>query len=198
MKAMTEPMPQPAKNGTTHPTTGPMADPTKDLQALAQALRSRGWRLATAESCTGGLIAAACTSLAGSSDWFDRGFVTYSNEAKSQMLGVDPALIARHGAVSREVACAMAEGALQHSPADLAVAVTGIAGPGGAVPGKPVGTVWLALAVKGAQTTPETPAEHAAWRLQCTGDRAAVRQATVQQAIRQLLQRAALPPNVQA
>jgi nicotinamide-nucleotide amidase len=175
-----------------------MQGPTQDLQALAQALRSRGWRLATAESCTGGLIAAACTSLAGSSDWFDRGFVTYSNEAKSQMLGVDAALIARHGAVSREVACAMAEGALRHSPADLAVAVTGIAGPGGAVPGKPVGTVWLALAVKVEQTASHTSAEHAAWCLNCPGDRAAVREATVHQAIWRLLERAALPPTARA
>jgi len=150
-----------------------------DLQALAQALRSRGWLLATAESCTGGLIAAACTSLAGSSEWFDRGFVTYSNEAKTQMLGVEANLIAQHGAVSREVACAMATGALQRSRAHLAVAVTGIAGPGGAVPGKPVGTVWLATAVQG----------HAPWArlLQCAGDRAAVRGTTVDEAIAQLL-----------
>lgn len=183
---------------TLRPAQGPTQDPMQDLQALAQALRSRGWRLATAESCTGGLIAAACTSLAGSSDWFDRGFVTYSNEAKSQMLGVDPALIARYGAVSREVACAMAEGALQHSPADMAVAVTGIAGPGGAVPGKPVGTVWLALAVKVAQTGSHTAAEHAAWCLNFPGDRAAVREATVHQAIRRLLERAALSPTAGA
>jgi nicotinamide-nucleotide amidase len=194
MNAMTEPSPQETQG----PTTEPMQGPTQDLQALAQALRSRGWRLATAESCTGGLIAAACTSLAGSSDWFDRGFVTYSNEAKSQMLGVDAALIARHGAVSREVACAMAEGALRHSPADLAVAVTGIAGPGGAVPGKPVGTVWLALAVKVEQTASHTSAEHAAWCLNCPGDRAAVREATVHQAIWRLLERAALPPTARA
>ena len=110
------------------------------LQELAVALRTRGWRLATAESCTGGLIAAACTSLAGSSEWFERGFVTYSNEAKTALLGVPPALIAAHGAVSEEVARAMVQGALQHAPVQLAVAVTGIAGPGGAVPGKPVGT----------------------------------------------------------
>ncbi|WP_457330509.1 CinA family protein, partial [Rhizobacter sp. P5_C2] len=114
--------------------------------ALARVLRQRGGSIATAESCTGGLIAAACTSVAGSSDWFERGFVTYSNEAKTQMLGVPAALIAQHGAVSEEVARAMAEGALRHSPARFAVAVTGIAGPGGAVPGKPVGTVWLAWA----------------------------------------------------
>ena len=152
---------------------------TNDVSALAQALRERGWRLATAESCTGGLIAAACTALAGSSDWFDRGFVTYSNDAKVQMLGVDAALIAQHGAVSREVACAMASGALRQSPADLAVAVTGIAGPGGAVAGKPVGTVWLATALKGREPEPLL--------LHCPGDRSAVREATVREAIRRLI-----------
>ena len=141
------------------------------VAALAAVLRARGARLATAESCTGGLIAAACTALAGSSDWFERGFVTYSNAAKTEMLGVDPALIARVGAVSEEVARAMAEGALARSPADWAVAVTGIAGPGGAVPGKPVGTVWLALAGGSGPTTAE--------RLQLGGDRAAVREQTV-------------------
>ena len=118
--------------------------------ALGDALRSRHWKLTTAESCTGGLIAAACTSVAGSSDWFERGFVTYSNAAKVEAIGVTAALIAAHGAVSAEVARAMAEGALAHAHADLAVAVTGIAGPGGATPGKPVGTVWLAIARRGA------------------------------------------------
>ncbi len=102
------------------------------------------WRLATAESCTGGLIAAACTEVSGSSDWFERGFVTYSNEAKNECLGVPATLIELHGAVSEPVVRAMASGALRASYAQWAVAVTGIAGPGGAVPGKPVGTVWLA------------------------------------------------------
>lgn len=152
------------------------------LQDLAAALRQRGWRLATAESCTGGLIAAACTSLAGSSDWFERGFVTYSNEAKITMLGVPAALIHAHGAVSEEVARAMVQGALQHAPVQLAVAVTGIAGPGGAVPGKPVGTVWLAWG-----TADGVHAE----RLQLSGDRAAVRGATVATALQRLLQAAA-------
>lgn len=151
------------------------------LQDLAAALRSRSWRLATAESCTGGLIAAACTSLAGSSDWFERGFVTYSNEAKTTMLGVPAALIAAHGAVSEEVARAMVQGALQHAPAQLAVAVTGIAGPGGAVPGKPVGTVWLAWALA-TGAVPQIRAE----RLQLAGDRAAVRNATVAAALQRL------------
>ena len=152
------------------------------LHDLATALRQRGWRLATAESCTGGLIAATCTSLAGSSDWFERGFVTYSNEAKTTMLGVPAALIAAHGAVSEAVARAMVQGALQRAPVQLAVAVTGIAGPGGAVPGKPVGTVWLAWG-----TAEDVRAE----RLQLPGDRGAVREATVAAAIHRLQEAAA-------
>ena len=150
-----------------------------EVLTLGETLRARGAMLATAESCTGGLIAATCTSVAGSSDWFERGFVTYSNAAKTEMLGVDAALIAAHGAVSAEVACAMAEGALRHSKASLAVAVTGIAGPGGATPGKPVGTVWLALARRGGTTEAE--------RLQLAGDRTAVREQTVQHTLRRLL-----------
>jgi nicotinamide-nucleotide amidase len=140
--------------------------------ALADALRARGWMVAAAESCTGGLIAAACTSVAGSSDWFERGFVTYSNAAKTELLGVPVATLAAHGAVSEEAVRAMAEGALVHSAAQLAIAVTGIAGPGGAVPGKPVGTVWVALARRGGTTE--------ARRLQLAGDRAAVRTQTVE------------------
>ncbi len=153
--------------------------------ALAAALRVRGWRLATAESCTGGLIAAACTSVAGSSDWFERGFVTYSNEAKTAMLGVDEALLKTHGAVSEAVACAMAAGALQCAPVQLAVSVTGIAGPGGAVPGKPVGTVWMALAWRGVDGAPQAAAQ----RLSLPGDRTAVRHATVAAALQALLVR---------
>ena len=151
--------------------------------ALAQALRERGLKLATAESCTGGLIAAACTAVAGSSDWFERGFVTYSNEAKTESLGVDAALIATHGAVSAEVACAMAGGALAHSRADLAVAVTGIAGPAGATPGKPVGTVWLAVARRGGATQTDL--------LELRGDRASIRTQTVEHALQRLIARAA-------
>jgi len=151
--------------------------------ALADALRARGWRLATAESCTGGLIAAACTAVAGSSDWFERGFVTYSNAAKTEMLGVLPSLIDAHGAVSEEVALAMAGGALTHAPVQLALAVTGIAGPGGAVPGKPVGTVWLAWG---------TAAGRRAERLQLPGDRGAVRAATVHAALARLREAAAV------
>ena len=146
--------------------------------ALGQALRGRGWKLATAESCTGGLIAAACTSVAGSSDWFERGVVSYSNEAKTQLLGVPPALIERCGAVSEEVARAMAAGVLAQAAVQLSVAVTGIAGPGGGSPDKPVGTVWLAWAMKAG----EGDAELGARRLQLQGDRSAVRQQTVEQA----------------
>lgn len=149
---------------------------------LADALRTRGWRLASAESCTGGLIAAACTTVAGSSDWFERGFVTYSNEAKSELLGVDPALIAAHGAVSEPVALAMAAGVLARAPVQLAVAVTGIAGPGGAVPGKPVGTVWLAWGRAGALRS---------GLLQLDGDRDAVRSASVRLALQRLVDAAA-------
>lgn len=151
--------------------------------ALAETLRTQGLKIATAESCTGGLIAAACTAVAGSSDWFERGFVTYSNEAKSELLGVDAALIQSVGAVSEEVARAMAEGALLHSRAQLAVAVTGIAGPGGATKGKPVGTVWLALARRGGAVRSEL--------LTLGGDRAAVREQTVQHALARLLGAAA-------
>jgi len=151
------------------------------VQALAEALRSRGWRLATAESCTGGLIAAACTQLAGSSDWFERGVVSYSNAAKTELLGVPATLIEAHGAVSEAVARAMVQGALQRAPVDLAVAVTGIAGPGGAVPGKPVGTVWLAWG---------TAAGVRAELLQLGGDRDAVRLAAVQAALQRLTEAA--------
>jgi len=149
------------------------------VQPLAAALAARGRRLVTAESCTGGLIAAACTALAGSSVWFERGFVTYSNEAKTELLGVPAALIAAHGAVSEPVARAMAAGALARSRADVAVAVTGIAGPGGATPGKPVGTVWLAWATR--------DGADGARRLQLGGDRTAVRAATTAEALRQAL-----------
>ena len=119
------------------------------LQNLAERLSSLNWMLATAESCTGGMIAARCTDLAGSSIWFDRGFVTYSNAAKSEMLGVLPELITMQGAVSEAVARAMAWGAICHSHAQVSVAVTGIAGPSGGTLEKPVGTVWLAWAVQG-------------------------------------------------
>jgi nicotinamide-nucleotide amidase len=115
-------------------------------EALAQVLKAHKLKMVTAESCTGGLIAASCTQLSGSSVWFERGFVTYSNAAKSESLGVSSSLIETQGAVSEEVAKAMALGALAHSPAHISVAVTGIAGPTGGTDAKPVGTVWLAWA----------------------------------------------------
>lgn len=148
-------------------------------ERLAEALLARGWMLATAESCTGGLIAAACTDLGGSSRWFERGFVTYSNEAKTELLGVDAALIAQHGAVSEVVVRAMAFGAIRRSRAQVGVAVTGVAGPTGGSPAKPVGTVWFGFQVDGRLTS---EARHFA------GDRAAVRAATVQHALERLLQ----------
>ncbi|RYX95634.1 MAG: CinA family protein [Comamonadaceae bacterium] len=134
--------------------------------------------MATAESCTGGLIGAACTDLAGSSAWFDCGFITYSYEAKTAMLGVDSELLMQHGAVSEEVATAMALGALAGSRARAAVAVTGVAGPAGGSTEKPVGTVWFCWNIDGTLST------------ECRrfdGDRAAVRAATVGHALGQLL-----------
>jgi nicotinamide-nucleotide amidase len=151
-------------------------------EQLAQALLARGWMLATAESCTGGMIAAACTDLAGSSDWFERGFVTYSNAAKTELLDVDAALIEANGAVSEVVARAMAFGAVRHSQARVSVAVTGIAGPTGGSQDKPVGTVWFGFMVDG-RLTSETR--------RFDGDRAAVRRATVDHAFDALLLRLA-------
>ncbi|KAB8043826.1 CinA family protein [Janthinobacterium aquaticum] len=142
-------------------------------------LQQRQLLLATAESCTGGGVAAAITDIAGSSAWFDCGFVTYSNGAKTRMLGVPEALIAAHGAVSVEVAAAMAQGALAHSGAQLAVSTTGIAGPGGGVPGKPVGTVCFGWADNNGVRTQ---------RLQFEGDRQAVREQAVAHALQGLLQ----------
>jgi nicotinamide-nucleotide amidase len=122
-------------------------------ERLLSAARGKGVRMATAESCTGGLIAALLTEIPGSSDVFERGFVTYSNAAKTEMLDVAAELIREHGAVSPEVARAMAEGAIARSAADLAVAVTGVAGPGGGTPAKPVGLVEFACAARGDVTT---------------------------------------------
>lgn len=143
-------------------------------RALADALQARGWMMATAESCTGGLIAGACTELSGSSNWFERGFVTYSNQAKIELLGVDPALIAREGAVSEPVARAMVLGAIQRAPVQAAVAVTGVAGPTGGSVAKPVGTVWFGWSVDGVVHTEMRRFD---------GDRAAVRSATVGHAL---------------
>jgi len=149
------------------------------VQRLAQALKDKGWMLATAESCTGGMIAAACTDLAGSSEWFERGFITYSNEAKTELLGVDAALIATQGAVSEVVARAMAFGAVRHSHAQVGVAVTGVAGPSGGSKDKPVGTVWFGFLVDGLLTSEMRRFD---------GDRAAVRAATVQHALQRLIE----------
>ena len=148
------------------------------VTALAAALLQRRQVICAAESCTGGLIAKTCTDLAGSSDWFDRGFVTYSNQAKSDMLAVPPALIDEYGAVSEPVALAMASGALRASGADYAVAVTGVAGPAGGSADKPVGTVWIAVARAG---------EQYASLHRFDGDRAAVREATLVAALERLL-----------
>jgi nicotinamide-nucleotide amidase len=114
------------------------------VQELSAGLLAKGWKMACAESCTGGWIAKCCTDRAGSSAWFERGFVTYSNTAKQEMLGVDPAALDSAGAVSREVALQMADGARRRAGVDIAVAVTGIAGPDGGTLEKPVGTVWFA------------------------------------------------------
>lgn len=149
--------------------------PTQTARALvADLLLEKHWLLATAESCTGGLIAATCTDLAGSSRWFERGFVTYSNAAKCELLGVDAALIAAHGAVSEPVAAAMASGALAHSQAQVALAVTGLAGPGGGSAEKPVGTVCFGFALPGLLLTETQYFE---------GDRAEVRMAAVHHAL---------------
>ena len=149
-----------------------------NVEQLAQSMLQRQLLLATAESCTGGMIAAACTDLAGSSLWFERGFVSYSNAAKHELLGVPEALLAQHGAVSEAVARAMAQGALSHARAQVAVAVTGVAGPSGGSAAKPVGTVWFGFA---------TPAGLTSEVRRFDGDRAAVRRATVQHAIDRLV-----------
>ncbi len=150
------------------------------VEQLARELKARGLMMATAESCTGGLIAGACTEVSGSSDWFERGFVSYSNAAKHELLGVPEALIEQHGAVSEPVARAMAAGAVAHAHAQCSVAVTGVAGPTGGSAEKPVGTVWFGWA---------TPAGVFSEHRRFDGDRSAVRQATVQHALAGLLQR---------
>ncbi|MDR0577285.1 MAG: CinA family protein [Candidatus Accumulibacter sp.] len=159
------------------------------LESLAgrvgAALLAGGLTLATAESCTGGWISQCLTAIAGSSAWFERGFVTYSNAAKQETLGVPEAALAAHGAVSQPVAVAMAEGALRHSRADWAVAVTGIAGPGGGSAEKPVGTVCFAWAARDGGTTTET--------CHFAGDRQAVRARSAARALAGLLERLAPP-----
>ncbi|KRD14510.1 damage-inducible protein CinA [Acidovorax sp. Root267] len=149
-----------------------------NLTQISLQLLKHSHLLATAESCSGGMIAAACTDLAGSSQWFERGFVTYSNTAKVEMLGVPAAMIEQDGAVSEAVARAMADGALTHSQAQVSLAVTGVAGPTGGSDAKPVGTVWFAWCVNG-----ETHSEMQHF----AGDRAAIRTATVRYALQRLL-----------
>ena len=144
-------------------------------EALLAQCRAMGLKIATAESCTGGLLSAALTAIPGSSDIFERGFATYSNEAKAECLGVPLALIAAHGAVSAEVARAMADGALARSAAQLSVAVTGVAGPGGGGEAKPVGLVFIAVARRGAMIEVE--------RHVFAGDRAAIRESSVAAAL---------------
>jgi nicotinamide-nucleotide amidase len=149
-------------------------------QSIAMRLMARGEMLATAESCTGGWAAQALTALAGSSNWFERGFVTYSNAAKEEMLGVRPETLAHHGAVSEEAAREMALGALSHSRAAVALAITGIAGPGGGTLEKPVGMVCFAWAAKGGATRSETR--------RFAGDREAVRRQSVERALAGVLE----------
>jgi nicotinamide-nucleotide amidase len=165
-----------------------MIDPTTlaKAEAVLGACRTRGLKVATAESCTGGLVAAALTAIAGSSDVVERGFVTYSNKAKIDLLGVQGVEIATVGAVSEDVARAMAQGALVRSPADLAVSITGVAGPGGGSADKPVGLVWFGCARRGGTVR--------TLRRVFPGDRAAVRAAATEQALDLLLEAALAPP----
>jgi nicotinamide-nucleotide amidase len=149
-----------------------------DVVGLLQRYRERGWKIATAESCTGGLVAATLTAIGGSSDVFDRGWVTYSNEAKHEQLGVPSMMLEAHGAVSAEVAEAMAKGTLHRSKADVTVSVTGIAGPGGGSSEKPVGLVFIGLARKDGWSQVE--------RCIFPGDRDAVRAQTVERALAHL------------
>jgi nicotinamide-nucleotide amidase len=166
---------------------GRMNDELENLAAdLGAALLARGDWLAAAESCTGGWLAQSVTAIAGSSAWFDRGFVTYSNEAKMDMLGVPEYTLERHGAVSEATARAMAQGALAHSRSNWAVAITGIAGPSGGSPDKPVGTVCFAWAAKEGGCEAQT--------CHFSGDRAAVRQQSVRRALLGLLQRLEATP----
>lgn len=149
------------------------------IKEIASLLKAMNWQLVTAESCTGGLIAGQITELPGSSSWFERGFVTYSNLAKHEMLAVANELITKYGAVSEEVASAMAMGALQHSAGDIAVSVTGIAGPDGGTVDKPVGTVCFAWAIR--DNSPFTMKKH------FTGTRQDVRLASCHQALQGVL-----------
>ena len=147
-------------------------------QSVLEACRARNWRLATAESCTGGLVAGALTAIAGSSDVVERGFVTYSNEAKSELLGVSAEIIAQHGAVSEETVLAMAQGAVARAPVDLAISVTGVAGPGGGTATKPVGLMLFGLARRDGSCRTE--------RRVFSGNRSTVRRFALEAALRLL------------
>ncbi|NCT57316.1 MAG: CinA family protein [Legionella sp.] len=159
---------------------------TRLASELGELLKNSGLLLAVAESCTGGGLGARLTSIPGSSVWFDRGFITYSNEAKHEMLGVPESILRHDGAVSERAARAMAEGCIRHSSADISVAITGIAGPGGGTQEKPVGTVWIACAGARQKTT----VTHYCF----DGDRNAVRHAAELHALKMLLSRAQEPP----
>ena len=169
--------------------TGTDAELESLARRLGEALLARGWSAASAESCTGGWIAKAVTDVPGSSGWFGAGFVVYSNAAKTALLGVPPALIARHGAVSEPVVVALAEHARERAAADLAVAVSGVAGPGGGTPEKPVGTVWFGWA---------GPDGTSAERRRFDGDRESVRRQTVAHALLGLIDRASRSPALPA
>lgn len=149
------------------------------VKNLASSLLQRGWTMATAESCTGGWIAKCCTDLAGSSAWFERGFVTYSDRAKHELLGVEPSTLKKAGAVSKATAIQMAQGARHRAGVNAALAVTGIAGPGGGAADKPVGRVWFAWSLESRQASSEV--------MQFQGDRDAVRRQTVVHALSGLL-----------
>ena len=159
------------------------------VEKLAAMLLAKGWRMATAESCTGGWIAKCCTDRAGSSAWFDRGLVTYSDAAKSDLLGVESNLLQQNGAVSEAVARQMTLGARESAGVEAAVAVTGIAGPDGGSAAKPVGTVWFAWSVSGLQTRTE--------RKVFSGDRASIRFQTVQHALQGLCDQLSANPEKQ-
>lgn len=152
---------------------------TKIAESVGRALLAKALKLTAAESCTGGWVCQAVTAISGSSDWFDRGFITYSNEAKQELLDVPESLLKEFGAVSEETVRAMTAGALAHSRADIAIAISGIAGPTGATPGKPVGTVWLAWQRRGKDSIAKLE--------QFTGDRTAIRAQAVAAALHGLL-----------
>lgn len=164
----------------------PQAEVDALMAVLAPLLTRQGITVVTAESCTGGALAAALTSVAGSSVWFERGFITYANSAKQEILGVPAAVLAEAGAVSAVTAELMAAGALAQSRAHIALAITGIAGPGGGTPAKPVGTIWFAFGRRGAGVRSETA--------RFAGDRSAVRRQSVAYALRGLLREIEAPP----